>query len=413
MTHVPLGRGAYDRQYANEPTIELLNRFLEMSPTNQVERTTLLARPGSTFYIGAGSGPIRVIAHQPGTFNNDLFFVSGETLYRWDGIAFPVEIAGTLALGGNPDTTFVSGPAYDHLFIADGLELQYYDGISAATAILTIAGGNIADTDVVVIDTAYYKFTSGSVDAGAPIGSIGDPWLIDLGTDDEDALSNLREAMELSGIAGIDYSTNTVINANVEGVTSDLTHLNVKARARGVDGNTIAVTETGAFISWTGATLAGGGVEQLNGVVVPDDLGIVSLATLASFALCVISNSQRFYWIRPGEVIIDALDFAEAESEPDQIIEAVRVGDSVYMLGQTSTEVWYASGDGDAPFIRQQGLAFSQGVLPGTVARFRSQLTVVADDGIVYEVAGGPSRVSNNGIEEHIRVARRLEAEGS
>lgn len=414
MTKVPLGQGAYDRQYADEPEIQLLNRFFETNPTNLVSRGTLLSRPGSTFFIGAGVGPIRHMTHQPGAFGGDLFFVSGETLYRYDGISAPYAITGIISLLGNPDTTFTAGPGYEHLFIADGLTLRYYDGLSAASGTLTVAAGNIVATDVVLIDTAYYEFTAASVDAGTPLGTLAFPFLIALGTDDEEALLNLKNALDLEeGLAGSDYSTATVINANVTGASSDITKLVVKARVRGVAGNLLVTTETGANISWSGGTLAGGGVHTLNGIDTPDDKGVVSLATLASFAMVVLSNSQRFYWIQPGALIIEPLDFAEAELEPDQINEAWRVGDSVYFMGQTSTEVWYATGNADAPFLRQQGLAFNQGALSGTVARSQTQLTVVAEDLIVYEIAGGPRRISNSGIEEKIRVSRRIEAEGS
>ncbi len=140
-----------------------------------------------------------------------------------------------------------------------------------------------------------------------------------------------------------------------------------------------------------------------------DDIGIVSLTTLASFVIAVQAQSQRFYWLQPGAVIVDALDFAEAESEPDQIIEVERVGDQFYAVGQSSTEVWYANASADplaSNFLRQQGLAFSQGALEGTVVPIRTQLIVVGEDGVVYQIAGGPKRISNNGIEERIRLMR-------
>ena len=75
-----------------------------------------------------------------------------------------------------------------------------------------------------------------------------------------------------------------------------------RARDRGTGGNSITTTETGANLSWGAVTLEGGGAQALNGVVTPDDVGIISLATLASFVIAVVVNSQRFYWIQPGAV---------------------------------------------------------------------------------------------------------------
>ncbi len=302
--------------------------------------------------------------------------------------------------------TIVGGPSYEHLFITDGLLLQYYDGEAASTGTLTVAGGNIVATDTVEIGGVYYDWTAGSVDAGTPAGTVGDPWLVDLGADDAEALANLLLALNAAGTAGVEYSTALVAHLTVEGVVSDATTLLVRARTRGTGGDAITTTETGANISWAAVTLEGGGAQSLNGVVTPDDVAMVSLDNLASFVVTVVANSQRFYWIQPGAVIIDALDFAEAESEPDEVIQVMRIGDSLYFLGQSSTEVWYASGAQDAPFLRQQGLAFSQGVLEGTAVPIRTQIMLIAEDNIAYEIAGGPRRVSNNSIEEKIRLAQ-------
>lgn len=405
MTSVPLGIGAYNRTYGEEPEVQLLNRFFEQTPTNQVEGSVLLARPGNTFFLGAGSGPMRKLDFQPGVFNGDLFFVSGEQLFRYDGVDPPFAISGIIQGTGTPSTTLVSGPGYEHLFIADGLLLQFYGGEAAASGTLTVAGGNIAAFDTFEVDGAYYEWTSGSVDAGTPAGTMADPWLVALGSSDTEALANALDALNASGTPGTTYSTALGEHTTVQGVLSTATALNVKAKTRGVGGNSITTTETGANISWAAGTLEGGGAQALNGVVTPDDVAMVSLSNLASFVIAVVANSQRYYWIQPGAVTIDALDFAEAESEPDQLIEVIRIGDVLYFIGETSTEVWYASGAQDAPFLRQQGLAFSQGVLEGTAVAIRTQIALIAEDGKAYKIAGGPQRFSNHGIEERIRFA--------
>ena len=414
MTSVPLGIGAYERNYGQEPEIELFNRFFEQTPTNQIEGSVLLARPGDTFFNSAGTGPIRWLGSQDGAFSTDLFFVSNETLYRYDGTT-NIAINGVIQTGSVPSATFVAGPGYEHLFIADGNTLQYYDGISAATGTLT-ASGAISAADTVEIDSVYYEWTAGSVDAGSPAGTMANPWLVALGASDAEALANLLQALNATGTAGTTYSTALTAHLTVEGVQSDATTLGVRARTRGTGGNSISTTETGANLAWGAATLEGGGAHTLNGVVTPDDVSIVALETLNSFVIAVQSLSQRFYWIRPGEVTIDPLDFAEAEREPDEIVDIIRVGDRLYLLGQSSTEVWYSntSTDPDASqFIPQQGLAFSQGVLPGTAVRIRNRLLGIAEDGIVYDITAGGQRVSNSGVEERIRVARRAQQLGA
>tara|TARA_R110000772_G_C13310278_1_gene440222 strand:- start:15110 stop:16735 length:1626 start_codon:yes stop_codon:yes gene_type:complete len=535
MTTVPLGVAAYDRQYGQEPEIQLLNRFFEQTPTNQVEQFDLLARPGSIHFLTKGSGPMRKTIHQEGVFNDDLFFVSGAELYRYDGTTTTL-ITGVVGGSGTPDITFVGGPGYEHLFMADGLTLQYYDGISAATGTLTVSGagitaldtvqidtvfyeyvvtdvnagtqlgtvgapflvsmgqvhavntltrdgGHIADADVVLIDTTYYSWTATDVNAGTPAGTVGSPWLIDMGTtdldcllnlqraimstgengidyslgtpshttvtasdasstsikvtaitqgtggnsivttetgtyiswpsatleggaaDDEQALLNLFNCLNASGIAGQDYSAQSSAHTTVLGAGSAATTLTVRYRTRGTIGNTVDTLETGSDLAWADITLVGGGVHKLNGVITPDDVAMVALTTIASFVVVVQASSQRFYWIQPGSLDIDALDFAEAESEPDELISVKRVGDALWFFGQSSTEVWYVSGAQDAPFSRQQGLAFSQGVIAGTPVPVRTQVVLIAEDLKVYQTVGGPVRLSQHGIEERIRLS--------
>lgn len=407
MTSVPLGRGAFNRTFAQEPEIDLLNRFFEENPTNQVEGAALLARPGDTFFTSMGVGPIRLIAHQPGVHNGDLFVVSGDTLFRFDGTIL-IAISGTITGSAVPSITFVAGPGFQHLFISDGATLQFYDGEAAAKGTLTVSGGNIVATDVVEMDGVHYEYTAGSVDLGTPLGTLADPFLVALGASDTDALANLVKALNNSGTPGTDYSTAiTAPHTTVEGVQSDATTMDVAARTRGTGGNSITTTETGVNIAWGAVTLEGGGAQSLNGVVTPDDVAIVSLATLNSFVIAVVANSQRFFWLQPAAITIDALDFAEAEAEPDEIIQVLRIGDSLYFLGQSFTEVWYATGDDLDPFLRQQGLAFSQGTLAGTAVAIRTQISLIAEDGIAYQIAGGPQRFSNHGIEERIRKAQK------
>ena len=408
MAQVPLGLQAYDRTFGDEPEIEVLNRFFEKNPTNLVEKFSLLSRPGTTHFLSVGSGKVRKMATQPGVFEDDLFIVVGQELWRYDRSTL-TQIQGAVLGAGQPSITIVAGPGYEHLFIADSLTLQYYDGEDAATNTLT-TGGTILATETVNVNTVWYEWTAGDVDAGAPDGSESDPWLVDLGADAEESLLNLSLAINATGTPGTTYSTAiTVAHANVEAPLVTATTLFVRALTRGTIGNAYVATETGADLVWAGATFAGGGAHTLHGVTTPDDVGVLSLTNLASFVIASITDSQRFYWIQPGALIIDALDFATAESEPDQIVDMLRVGDAVYMFGQSSTEVWYATGAQDAPFLRQQGLAFSQGAREGTPVQIRTQVVTIAEDGKVYQVAGGPKRLSQNGIEERIRLAYRAE----
>jgi hypothetical protein len=51
----------------------------------------------------------------------------------------------------------------------------------------------------------------------------------------------------------------------------------------------------------------------------------------------------------------DALDFATAESDPDDLVAVLADNQELWLFGSTSTEIWYNSGDADFPFARYQG----------------------------------------------------------
>lgn len=156
----------------------------------------------------------------------------------------------------------------------------------------------------------------------------------------------------------------------------------------------------GVLLQYTDGTAA------LTDIVTPDDIPIRSLDVFNGYILCVQNNSDRFYWIQPSAVVIDPLDFATAERFPDKILQVRVVGDEFWLLGEKSIEVWRATGDGDAPFQRIEGRAFNFGIYGGTSVRMKDTSVIcVADDGTVFEIAGGPTPISNPSIAERTRDA--------
>lgn len=401
MAQIPLGIGAYSRTYGKLPEIKCENRFFEQNPVG-AEKVALLSRPGSKLLLAIGDGPIRMLFSQAGVFNEDLFIVSGDELYRYDGLATTL-IVGVIAGEGFPVMTAISIPGWEAVFITDGETLQYYEGEARSSGTLVLSGA-ISAADVVEIDNVYYAWTAGDVNAGAPDGTAGTPWLVQVGDGDAESLRNLADAINLTGLAGTNYSSGTDAHPSVRAFGVTDSQFQVRALVAGAGGDALTTTETSAGLAWDDPTLLGGGGHELKTSSVPDNAPIVDLGTIASHIICIHGNSHKFFWIRPGEVDIDALDFSSAESEPDYIVNVVVVGDQFWLLGQSSTEVWYPSGDGDQPFLRMQGRAFSQGVIPGTVAKVQDTLVVVAQDRVAYKIAGAPERISHHGIEEKIRL---------
>lgn len=174
----------------------------------------------------------------------------------------------------------------------------------------------------------------------------------------------------------------------------------------------MAATRQYLFIT-DGATLQyTNGTAALAAIATPDSIPMVSLDVFNGYVLCVQNDSDRFYWIQPGAIIIDPLDFATAERFPDKILQVRVVGDEFWLLGQRSIEVWRATGDGDAPFARIEGRAFNFGIFDGTSVRHKdTSITCVAHDGTVMNIAGNPSTISDPSIAERTRNAIKIAIE--
>lgn len=401
MGQLPLGVGAYSRPYGKMPEIRNENRFFESNPIG-AEKTSLLSRPGTKLFLNVGDGPIRALYSQPGVLDGDLFIVSGTEFFRYDGTTL-TPITGSVLGMRHPVIAGVSIPGWEALFISDGVVLQYYAGGARSSGTLT-ATGSVTDADVVRIGDVHYRFTNSNVDAGTPDGSSAFPWRVARGATADVSLSNLHAAVNLTGLSGITYSSALVAHPEVQATDLTATTLLAQARVSGSGGDDIVTTTTSAGLAWGAATLTGADTgHELVLSSVPDGASIIALASLASHVICVERDSRRFFWIRPGEVDIQALDFSSAESEPDFVVDIAAAGDQFWLFGQSSTESWYASGDSDQPFLRAQGRAFSQGILPGTLARVNESIMVVGRDMVAYRIAGAPERISHHGIEEKLR----------
>jgi len=199
-------------------------------------------------------------------------------------------------------------------------------------------------------------------------------------------------------------------------VDTDNTVTQITGTIAGTGVPQIAIRADGVFVcDGTNLQYYDGVLGSLQSIAVPDSAGIVSIDILAQHVLCVVSNSQRFYWITPGTFTIDALNFAEAEQLPDNIIRVRVVDDTAWFFGDTSSEQWYANPaatDETLRFLRQEGVAYSQGIVEGTDVELNNEIILIGNDERVYRIAGRPVRVSNHYIEQRIREALAAERAG-
>ena len=412
MPSIPLARGAYNRAYGREPIVKCLNRFFEENPTNQIDDVALLSRPPTSFLVNVGDGPIRATYTLTGIFDDALFVVSGNQLFQVTTGLGVIPITGTISGNGSPRMVGRADSDGDRLFICDGTSLYYYAGNAAASTGTFDLLANLTGGETATIQSDTYTFVTALDSSG------GDPNEILIGASAATTVNNFIAAINGATGEGTVYGNGTVASTVVTAAAASGDALVVTAITPGVSGDALTTTDTVGSASggWGAGTLSGGADGSLVTVPTPDSVGIVSIDILAQHVVCVVSNSQRFYWILPGEETIDPLNFAEAEQQPDELISCRTQGDVIWMFGLTSSEVWYAdpaATDSASRFIRQQGQAFSRGIVEGTDVLVDDVLIVLGDDFRVYVVRGGYEPVSTPYISEVARTAERVRREGA
>lgn len=171
---------------------------------------------------------------------------------------------------------------------------------------------------------------------------------------------------------------------------------------------TTAATGTRAITVSDGIAYSTNGT-TVTPVVMPDGRLVSSVAQLNGYFILTELNTARFYWIEPGQVDPDGLNFATTESSPGANRIVVRVGDELWFLKDEGTEVWYPSGDADLPFTRTPGRNYDKGIRNAdTASRCDNSLVWVGNDGLVYRGDNAPVRISDHGVEEQIRKADPL-----
>lgn len=437
MVTLPLGMQAYSRRYAGEPEIRLVNRYIEKDPANLREKIALISRPGSQALAEGNTGLGRSNFSKVGLFGGDLFSVIGTDLFRIQS-AQTIQVTGTLANVGNGYVyeAWMKGIGYEYMFLSDGQSLQYYSTRSRGT--LTLAGGSITDFDAggqkIKIGAVYYAW-SAAVDSGAPAGTSGNPYRAKLGTaapdaygltGDQSSLKYMELLLNLSGTGGSDYSTAVVAPSTTVTATGPSDQLApatlvLVALTDGGGGDLVTTTvptNTGGYLAWSAATLTGGGNQALQTVTGMGATEVPgAITSLSGYILVAVAGTSKLYWINPGEVIIDPLNFASKESNPDNISQMITVGDQSLIMGDGSTENWYATGNFDAPFAPIDGRVYKRGTLAGTAVVVGDSVFLVGDDLKVYSIgytgAGtdaqyGVHRISTHGIEERIRTQVRF-----
>lgn len=411
VTDLPLGRSDSRRQVARLPSIVLKNRYFERNPVQNDEGASAISRPRLKKFMSVGAGPIRKVFSEPGAFADAAFVISAGDLYSIDtagddtligtlGAAeiSAVDMAVVAPIGGTPERLFIANSGLLWAYASNGQAIGHLE-----------ASGAPANNDTVTIDGVVYKFTTGSVDTGTPDGSAGNPWLVARTGVAATDLEALYHAINDSGDSGTEYSTALTAHDAVEAYSFAAADLYIAARVTGTQGNLIATTEASANLAWTAAALQDGGQPLLRQIPVPEDYIVSSIGQINSYIIVAIEKGQgvngQFYWIEPGEVTIDPLNFATAERSPDAVNQVTVFSDMFWLLGQKTAEPWQTTGNLAAPVRRFEGILYDRGCWEGSAVPVKDSLILCDQDGAVFQIQGGLKRISRPDIEERIRRA--------
>lgn len=141
-------------------------------------------------------------------------------------------------------------------------------------------------------------------------------------------------------------------------------------------------------------------------IVDVDYPGAATVTWQDSYFIINQPNSQRFYISAINNGLAwDALDFASAESNPDNIVAVTSDNSNLYLFGSVSTEFWQNNGNQDFPFSRTSGGAIEWGCAAvNTICKYDNSLAFLAKNRmgqvIVSRMNGYlPQRISTPELE--------------
>lgn len=100
----------------------------------------------------------------------------------------------------------------------------------------------------------------------------------------------------------------------------------------------------------------------LSSVAFPDDASVSKIVVAGSRLIAIRADTGTFYWTEPLGIVIDPLDFATAENQPDVIKDVLYVGDKLVLFGSETIEYWPITDDADLPFAPLVGATLPVGI---------------------------------------------------
>jgi hypothetical protein len=150
--------------------------------------------------------------------------------------------------------------------------------------------------------------------------------------------------------------------------------------------------------------------------VTDPDLPSPANVSFANGYFVVTKNSSGQFYISGlyDGLVWNALDFASAESSPDNLQIAVPFLGQLALFGSNTLEIWRNTGDSTFPFARISGATPVGTISPYTVISLDTSVYWVGNtnegSGIVYQAQGfSPKRISTEAIERILQAEPNLQ----
>lgn len=157
---------------------------------------------------------------------------------------------------------------------------------------------------------------------------------------------------------------------------------------------------------------AGGPLYSYNGtnfieVTFPDDSNVTKIFYTSGYFIALEAGTGYWFFsaVNDGRTW-DALDFAEVETEPDAILDAVVLDGVIAFGGKNSIEFWAPTGNADLPFSPIQQRVFEQGVIAaGCMVQDDNTFFWIGADKIPYRNGDVPQAIGGDFLVERIEAS--------
>jgi hypothetical protein len=232
----------------------------------------------------------------------------------------------------------------------------------------------------------------------------------------------------LGGIYGTTPATYTVTSIGGSGAVTGLTQTNAGSytstpanpSSTSSSGNGTGLTltltfgtgagSTGTYILSASQTVASRTLYALNFSIMPSTDGAFSGATsvdiVDNFFVYNRPNTQQFGASNPLSPISQGLSFSSKDGAPDNLVSLIVDHREIYLLGETSSEVWVDVGTFPFPFQRIPGTSTQHGIAAkSSVYRLGNSFAYLSRNNrgqaMIMQMNGyTPTRISNHAVEQ-------------